>query len=125
MSLIFGGDTSDGCCRDSFRMKDDSPKEIVALFLCSRDISLSRYKNSPFCIVGPQYHWELCVINPPSFPVYFWLCGSKPWISEDGFLFSEFCEIESKIGMIGPCLNLQVGVVAQLPAFIFGTINIQ
>src|SRR5258708_36744323 len=106
MSLIFGGDASDGCCRDSLRMKDNPSKEVAILLWCSRNIPLLGYKDGPFCVVGSQYHWELRVIDPPSFPVYFWLCGSKPWISEDGLLFPKFCKVELKIGVIGSRLNL-------------------
>ncbi len=106
MSLVLGGDPSDGCCRDPFWVEDDPSEEVVVSPFLSRGISLSGYKDSFLRIVGSQYHWELCVINPSSFPIYFWLCGSKPWIPEDNLLFSKFCEVESKVGMIGSCLNL-------------------
>jgi hypothetical protein len=32
--------------------------------------------------------WELAVVNPPSLPVYPWLRGCEPGISQDGFVFS-------------------------------------
>src|SRR5258707_5739419 len=106
VSLVFGGDPSNGRCRDSFRMKDDPPKEIVVFPFPSRDISLSGYENSFPCVIGTQYHWELCMINPSPFPIYFWLCSSKPWVSENCLLFSKLCKVESKVGMIGSHLNL-------------------
>src|SRR5258708_5016696 len=80
VSLILGGDPSDGYCGDLFRMEDDSPEEIVACPLLSRDILLSGHKNGPLCVVGMQYYRELGVIDPSSFPIYLWLCGGKPWV---------------------------------------------
>ena len=105
---------------------DNDPSEEVAipLFL-SRDISLSGYKGGPLRIVGSEYYWELCVIDPSSFPVYLGLCGGKPWISEDGFLLPEFSKVKSEIGVIGSRLHLQVGVVTQLPASVFGAVDVQ
>src|SRR5258708_4626074 len=105
MSSVFRGDPSNGWSRDSFQMKDNPPKEIVVFTLPSRDISLSGYEDGFLCIVGMQYHWELCVIDPSPFPVYFWLCGSKPWIPEDCLLFSKLRKVESKVGVIGSRLN--------------------
>ena len=87
-------------------MKDDSSEEVVVSPSFSRDISLSGYKDGFLRIVGSQYYWELGVIDPSSFPVYFWLCGGKPWVSKDGFLFSKFGEVESEVGVIGSRLNL-------------------
>src|SRR5258708_7878278 len=81
VSLILGGDPSNRCCGDLFRMKDDSSEEIVAHPLLSRDIPLSGHKDGSLCIFGTQYYWELGVIDPSSFPVYFWLRGGKPWVS--------------------------------------------
>src|SRR5258708_4702022 len=106
MSLVFGGDASYGCRRDSFRMKDDSSKEVVVLFFLSRDVLLTRYKGSSFCVIGPKYYRELRVIDPSPFPIYFWLRGSEPWVPEDGFLLSKLGKIESEVGMIGPRLYL-------------------
>src|SRR5258708_38868490 len=111
VSLVFGGDTSNGCCRNSFQVNDDPPKEVVIPFLFSRDVSLSGYEDGFFCIVSSQYYWELCVINPSLFPIYFGLCSSKPWIPEDSLLLPKFGKIESEVGMIGSCLNLQVGII--------------
>src|SRR5216684_1291175 len=106
MPLVFGGDASNGYCRDSFWVEDDPSEEIVVFLFLLRDISLSGYKDSFLRIVGSEYYWELCVVDPSPLPIYFWLCGSKPWIPEDGFLFSEFREIESEVGTTGSCLNL-------------------
>src|SRR5258708_40052548 len=80
VSLVFRRDSSNGCRRDFFRVEDDPSKEVSACPLLSRDVPLSGYKDGPFCVVGTQYHWELCMVDPSSFPIYFWLCGSKPWI---------------------------------------------
>ncbi len=106
MSLVFGGDASYGCCRDSFRMEDDSPKEVMVLFFLSRDVPLTGYKNGPLCVVGSKYYRELCVVDPSPLPIYLWLCGSKPWVPEDGFLLPKLGEVKSEVGMIGPCLYL-------------------
>src|SRR5712692_2453630 len=99
MPLVFRGDASDGCCRDSFWVEDDPSEEVVILFLLPRDIPLSGYKDGSFCIVSSEYYWELGVVDPSAFPVYFWLRGGKPWISEDGFLLAQFGKIESEIGV--------------------------
>src|SRR5258708_39074704 len=80
VSLILGGDPSNGCCRDLFRVKDDSPEEIVARSFLSRDILLSGHEDGSFCVAGTQYYRELSIIDPSSFPIYFWLRGSKPWV---------------------------------------------
>src|SRR5229473_4747688 len=80
VSLILGGDPSDGCRGDLFRMKDDSSEKIVARPPLSRDIPLLGHKNGSFCIAGMQYYRELSVIDPSSFPIYFQLRGSKPWV---------------------------------------------
>src|SRR5258708_14489329 len=106
MSLVFRGNASYGCRRDSFRMEDDPSEEVMILLFLSRDVPLSRYKDGPFCIVGSEYYWELCVVDPSAFPIYLWLCSSKPWISEDGFLLSKLGKVESEIGMIGSHLYL-------------------
>src|SRR5258707_15305464 len=124
MSLVFGGDASYGCCRDSFRMEDDSSKEVVILLFLSRDVPLARYEDGSFCVIGSKYYWELRVVDPSSFPIYFWLRGSKPWVSEDGFLLSKLGKVKSEIGMIGSCLYLQVGVVTQLPASVLGAVDV-
>ena len=65
------------------------------------------------------------MVDPSSFPVYFGLRSSKPWIPQNCFLFSEFCEVEPKIGVVGPHLNLQVGVVVELSTLVFHTIDIK
>src|SRR5258708_39593989 len=104
--LVLGGDPSDGCCGNLFWMKDDPPNEVIVFPSLSRDVPLSGHKNGLFCVVGSQYHWELCVVDPSSFPIYFWLCGSKPWVAEDCLLLSKFCEVETKVGVIGSCLAL-------------------
>src|SRR5258707_3092380 len=101
MSLVFGGDASYGCCRDSFRMEDDSSKEVMVFFLLSRDVPLTRYEDGSLCVMGSKYYRELCVIDPSSFPIYFGLCGSKPWVSEDGFLLPKLGKVKSEGGMIG------------------------
>src|SRR5713226_6525055 len=100
MSLVFGGDPSYGCCRDSFWVEDDPSKEVMILLLLSGDVSLTRHKNSSFCVRGSKYYRELRVIDPSPFPIYLWLCGSKPWVSEDGFLLPKLGEVKSKVGMI-------------------------
>src|SRR5713226_9078162 len=100
MSLIFRGDAPYRRCRDSFRMEDDPSEEVMILLLLSRDVPLSGYEVGPFRVVGPKYYWELCVVDPSTFPVYFWLRGGKPWISEDGFLFSKFGKVESEVSVV-------------------------
>ena len=106
MPLIFGGNPSNGCRGDLFRVEDDPSEEVIACFFLSGEVPLSGHKNGLFCVVGSQYHWELCVVDPSSFPIYFWLCGSKPWVAEDCLLLSKFREVETKVGVASPCLNL-------------------
>src|SRR5258708_25847919 len=115
--LVFGGDPSDRACRDCFRVEDDPSDEVIVCSSSPRDISLSRYKDRPFCVISTQDYWELGVVDPSPFPIYLGLGCSKPWITEDCFLFPEFCEIEPKIGVIGPCLNLKVSVEAEFSTF--------
>src|SRR5260370_12033516 len=78
VSLVFGWDPSDGCHRDLFRMKDDSSKEIIGCSLLSGNIPLSGYKDGSSCIVGTQYHGDLIMVNPSSFPSYFRFHGGNP-----------------------------------------------
>src|SRR5258707_3953227 len=106
MSLVFGRDASYGCCRDSFRMDGDPSEEVMILFFLSRDILLTRDEDGSFCVVSSKYYRELCVVNPSSLPIYSWLCGGKPWVSEDGFLLSKFGKVKSEIGGIGSRLYL-------------------
>ena len=106
MSLVFGGDASYGYCRDSFRMEDDPSKEVVVLFFLSRDVPLTRYKNGSLCVMGSKYYRELCIIDPSPLPIYFWLCGSKPWVSEDGFLLPKLGKVKSEVSVIGSRLYL-------------------
>ena len=87
-------------------MENNPSKEIVIPLFLSRDVLLSGCEDSPFCIVGSEYYWELCVVDPPAFPIYFGLCGSEPWVSEDGFLLSKLGKVESEIGVVGPRLYL-------------------
>ena len=124
MSLVFGGDSSNGSHGDCFRVEDDPSDEIVIYSSFSGDVSLLRYKDGPLCIIGTQYHWELGMVDPSSLPVYFRLGCSKPWIAEDCFLFPEFREIEPEVSVVGPGLNLEVSVEVELSAFIFRPVNI-
>src|SRR5229473_6159266 len=117
--LVLEGNPSNGGCRDRFWVEDNPSNEIVVWALLLRDVLLLVHKDCFLCIVGPQYHWELGMVDPSSLPVYFWLSCSEPWITEDCFLFSKFCEIESKVGVISPCLDLEVGVKAELSTFVF------
>src|SRR5216684_816200 len=87
MPLVFRGDASDGYCRDSLWMKDDPSEEVTVPLFLSGDVLLSGCEDSPFCVIGSEYYWELCVVNPSTLPVYLGLCSGKPRIPEDGFLF--------------------------------------
>src|SRR5258708_2742909 len=106
MPLIFRGDASDGRCRNSLWMEGDPSEEVVIPLFLSGDVSLSGYKGGSLRIVGSEYHWELCVVDPSAFPIYSWLCSGKPWISEDGLLFPKLGKVKSEIGMIGSRLHL-------------------
>src|SRR5258708_13174189 len=112
MPLVFGGDPSNGCCGDLFGVEDDSSKKIVIYSSLSGEIPLSGDKNGLLCITGAQYYGELGMINPSPFPIYLWLCGSKPRVPQDCFLFSELCDLELEICMVISFLNLQISVVA-------------
>src|SRR5258707_9291422 len=106
MPLVFGGDASDGHCGDSLWMDGDSSNEVVILPSFSGNVSLSGYEGGSFRIVGSEYHWELCVVDPSTFPIYFWLCSGEPWVPKDGLLFAKLGKVESEVGMIGSCLHL-------------------
>ena len=106
-------------------MEDDPSEEVVVRPPFSGNISLLGYEDGSFCVIGTQYDWELGMINLASFPIDLWLCHGKPWVTEDCFLFSKFCEVEPKIGVVGPHLNLQVGVVVELSTLVFHTIDIK
>ncbi len=64
------------------------------------------------------------MVDPSPLPIYFWLRHGKPWVPKDCFLFPEFGEVELKIGIVGPCLDLEVGVEAELSAFVFCTVDV-
>ncbi len=106
-------------------MEDDPSNEVVCYPSFPRDISLSRYEDSSLCVIGTQDYWELGMINPSPFPVYFGLSCSEPLIAEDCFLFPKFCEIEPKVGIVGSCLNLEIGIEAELSTFVFRPVDIQ
>src|SRR5258707_12505760 len=106
MPLIFRGDASDGHCGDSLWVEDDPSEEVVIPLFLSGDVSLSGYKGGSLRIVGSEYYWELCVVNPSALPIYLVLCSGKPWISADGLLFPKLGEVESEVGVIGSCLHL-------------------
>ena len=95
MSLVLGWDPSNGRDRNLFGMKNDPSEEVLVRSLLSGYVPLSGYEDGFSCVIGTQYYWELSVVDPSSFPVYFGLHGSEPWISEDCFLFPEFGEVES------------------------------
>src|SRR5712692_6983322 len=111
MSLVFRGNASDRYCRDSFWMEDDPSEEVVILFLLPRNVPLSGYKDSSFRIVSSEYYWELGVVDPSALPIYFRLRGSKPRVSEDGFLLAKFGKIKPEVGVVTSRLYLQIGVV--------------
>src|SRR5260370_39300114 len=106
MPLVFRGNASYGRRRDSLWVEDDPPEEVVFRLFLSRDVLLPRCEDGSFCVIGSEDHWELCVVDPSAFPIYLWLCSSKPLISEDGLLLAKFGKIESKIGMVGRRLYL-------------------
>src|SRR5216684_392222 len=120
MPLVFRGDASDGCRWDSLWVEDDPSEEVAIPLFSSGDVSLSGHKDGSFRIVGSEYYWGLRVVDPSALPIYFWLCSGKPWISEDGLLFPKLGKVKSEVGMVSSCLHLQVGVVTQFPASIFG-----
>src|SRR5258708_13004808 len=111
MPLVFGGNTSDGCCGDSFWVKDDPSNEVAVLFLLSRDVPLSRYEDSLFRIIGSEYYGELGVVDPSAFPVYLGLRSSEPWISEGGFLFPNFGKVEPEVCFITSFFNFTFHVL--------------
>ena len=65
------------------------------------------------------------MVDPSMFPVYLRLGCSKPQIAEDCLLFSKLRKIELKVGVVGPCLNLKIGVEVELSTFVFRSIDIQ
>src|SRR5713226_1395377 len=106
MPLVFRRDSSDWSRGDLFGVKGDSSEEIVVRRFLSGKVSLSRCKDGPFCVIGPQYYGELGMIDPSPLPIYLWLRSGEPRISQDCLLFSEFCEVELEVGMVVPCLDL-------------------
>ena len=65
------------------------------------------------------------VVDPTSFPVYFWLHCRKPRVAEDGFVFAEVGEkeLERDSGRTGS--DIQDGVVAEVSASVFRSVDIE
>src|SRR5258708_37382716 len=78
------------------RLKGDSAYEISVFDNWARSIDAP---GKEFCSLGirtPEYDRKMGVVNPTSFPIYFWLHCRKPWIAEDGLVLAEIGEEELK-----------------------------
>src|SRR5258708_38753817 len=65
------------------------------------------------------------VVDPTSFPVYFWLHCRKPRVAEDGFVFAEVGEKELERDGGGSGSDVQNGVVAEVSTSIFGSVYVE
>src|SRR5260370_36745750 len=105
MSLVFCWDSTNWCGRNFLQMEDNPSNIVLAQSSCPWDIHLSRNKGSFFCVIGLEYYGKLGVVDPSMFPIYFWLCGCKPWIPHDCLFLSCFSEIKGEFVVVGPVFN--------------------
>ena len=91
----------------------------------------SRAVNPPgeeLCLFGvwtPKDDGKVSVVDPPTFPVYFGLYCCKPWVAEDGFMFSKVRKKELEWDGRGPSMNIQDGVVPEVSASVFRSIDVE
>ena len=67
----------------------DSAQEIPFFANQSGNISDSRDECCFLCVWHSEYNGELGMVNPSLFPINSRLCGCKPWVFKDYFVFSQ------------------------------------
>ena len=65
------------------------------------------------------------MVNPTSLPVYFRLHCCKPWVAEDGFVFTKVGEEELERDGSGPSSDVQDGIVAEVSASVFCSVDVE
>ncbi len=65
------------------------------------------------------------MVDPTSFPIYFWLHRCKPWVAEDGFMFAEVGEEKFEGDGGRPGSYVQDGIVAEVSASVFCSIDVE
>jgi len=65
------------------------------------------------------------VIDPTSLPIYLWLHRCEPWVAKNGLVLAEVGEEELERDSGGPGSDVQDGVVAEVSASVFRSIDIE
>ena len=81
----------------------NSAYEVSVVPNWSGSIDVPGEELRPFCVRASEYDGEVSVVDPASFPIYFWLHSRKPWVTEDGFVFAKIGEkkLEGDSGVSG------------------------
>ena len=103
----------------------DSAYEVLIIFDRSRSVDASGKELSSLRVRAPEYDWEVSVIDPTSFPIYFRLCGCEPWVAKNGFVFAEVGKEELKRdgGRSGP--DVQDSVIVEVSASVFCSVDVE
>ena len=78
-----------------------------------------------FCIWTSKDDWEVSVVDPSAFPVYFRLHCCEPWVAKDGLMFSEVGKEELEWDGGGSSTNVQDSVVVEVSASVFRPIDVK
>ena len=110
MPLVFVREASLGVFQ-LLGMYCDAPYEVSVTVRRAWYILPSWGKNGSFRIIGSEDNGQLGMVNPPLFPVNFWLISGEPRISQYGFLFAYVGQEETQFCGFVPSSCLEVGVV--------------
>jgi hypothetical protein len=89
-----------------------SQRHRLAFFSCSKSRTHRLDGDTcSVCVLGSEGYWQLCVVDPSLLPINLGLEGHEPWVSENGFVFSQVGEEESKCGVLCSHLYLKISEV--------------
>ena len=103
----------------------DSAYEVSVVSDRSRLVYASGKEFCPFRIWASEYDREMSMIDPTSLPVDFRLHRCEPWVAENGLVFAKVGEEELERYGSGSCSDIQDGVIAEVSASVFCSINVE